>query len=155
MNSLPTFLWKLPPKSQKLMMSVFCSNTLIFAPECWKCTLRDPDLKIFPEGIMCLNHEWARWRESCFLIGYSSGRDGAFLALSQFSIGPTRKNLKVLLKWTGNVHFCTICEIIFLVGRPWKSNIALEKSLKNGCNFLYESWSSWLLVNGPHSSFDT
>ena len=34
------------------MMSVFYSNTLIFAPECWKCTLRGPDLKIFPEGML-------------------------------------------------------------------------------------------------------
>ena len=37
-----------------------------------------------------------------------------------------------------NVHFFTICEILFLVGGPWKSNVVLEKSLKNGCNFLYE-----------------
>ena len=35
-------------KQQNLMMSIFCSNTLIFAPECWKCTLRGPDFKIFP-----------------------------------------------------------------------------------------------------------
>ena len=27
-------------------------------------------------------------------------------------------SLKVLLELTGNVHFCTICEIIFLVGGP-------------------------------------
>ena len=27
-------------------------------------------------------------------------------------------SLKVLLGWTGNVHFCTICEIVFLVGGP-------------------------------------
>ena len=33
------------------------------------------------------------------------------------------------------MHFCTICEIIFLVGGPWKSNVVLEKSLKNGCIF--------------------
>ena len=36
-------------KSQNLMMSVFCSNTLIFAPECWKCILVGPDFKNFPE----------------------------------------------------------------------------------------------------------
>ena len=30
-------------------MSVFCSNTLIFAPECWECILRGSDFKIFPE----------------------------------------------------------------------------------------------------------
>ena len=36
-------------KNQNLMMYVFCSNTLIFAPECWKCILRDADFKIFPE----------------------------------------------------------------------------------------------------------
>ena len=29
-----------------------------------------------------------------------------------------------------NVDFCTICEIMFLVGSPWKSNVVLEKSLK-------------------------
>ena len=26
--------------------------------------------------------------------------------------------LKVLLEWTGNVHFCTVCEIIFLAVGP-------------------------------------
>ena len=31
-----------PQKSQNLMMFVFCSNTIIFTPECWKCTLRGP-----------------------------------------------------------------------------------------------------------------
>ena len=41
-----------PNQSQKLMMSVFCSNTLIFARQCWKCTLRGPDLKIFPKGML-------------------------------------------------------------------------------------------------------
>ena len=30
----------------------------------------------------------------------------------------TVQALKVLLEQTGNVHFCTICEIIFLVGDP-------------------------------------
>ena len=57
MNLPPNFLWKLPPppplppqKQQNLMMSIFCSNTLIFAPECWKSTLRGPDFKIFPGG---------------------------------------------------------------------------------------------------------
>ena len=34
------------------MLSVFYSKfTLIFAPECWKCTLRCPDFKIFPGGM--------------------------------------------------------------------------------------------------------
>ena len=28
-------------------MSVFGSKTLVFAPECWKCTVRSPDLKKF------------------------------------------------------------------------------------------------------------
>ena len=36
-------------KSQNLMMSVFCSNNFIFASECWKCILRGPDFKFFPE----------------------------------------------------------------------------------------------------------
>ena len=38
--------------------------------------------------------------------------------------------LKVLLAWTGNLHFCTICEITFLEGGPWKSNVVLEESFK-------------------------
>ena len=38
-------------KSQNLMLSVFCSNTLIFDPECSKCTLRCPGFKIFPGGM--------------------------------------------------------------------------------------------------------
>ena len=37
-------------KRQNLMMSVFCSKTIIVAPECWKCILRGPDFKIFPGG---------------------------------------------------------------------------------------------------------
>ena len=28
-------------------MSVFCSKTLVLAPEHWKCTLRSPDFKKF------------------------------------------------------------------------------------------------------------
>ena len=28
-------------------MSVFCSKTLVLAPERWKCTLRSPDFKKF------------------------------------------------------------------------------------------------------------
>ena len=28
-------------------MSVFCSKTLVLAPERWKCTLRGPDFKKF------------------------------------------------------------------------------------------------------------
>ena len=31
------------------MMFVFCSNSLIFTPECWKFILRDLDFKIFPK----------------------------------------------------------------------------------------------------------
>ena len=27
-----------------------------------------------------------------------------------------------------------------VVGGPWKSNATLEKSLKNGYNYLYEPW---------------
>ena len=32
-------------------MSVFCSNTLILAPECSKCILRDPNFQNFPGGM--------------------------------------------------------------------------------------------------------
>ena len=46
------FFGNYPPKGQKLMMSVFCANTLI-APECWECNLRGPDFKIFLVG-MCM-----------------------------------------------------------------------------------------------------
>ena len=38
--------------------------------------------------------------------------------------------LKVLSAWTGNLLFCTICEITFLEGGPWKSNVVLEESFK-------------------------
>ena len=31
--------------------------------------------------------------------------------------------------------FSKNCEITFLVGGAWKSNVVLEKSLKIGCNF--------------------
>ena len=30
-------------------MSVFCSNTFIFATECWTYILRGPGFKVFPE----------------------------------------------------------------------------------------------------------
>ena len=33
------------------------------------------------------------------------------------------------------MHFCAICEITFRVDGPLKSNVVLEKSLKNGCYF--------------------
>ena len=67
------FFGKYALQSQNLMMSVFCSNTLIFAPECWKCTLRSPAFKIF-RGVMPLNrtplvtctfsaHKSRLWRE--------------------------------------------------------------------------------------------
>ena len=49
-----------------------------------------------------------------------------------------KQTVQALLEKTGNVHFYTICEIIFLVGVPWKSDVVLEKSLKNGWNVLYE-----------------
>lgn len=32
-------------------MSVFCSNSLIFDPKCWKCILGGLDFKIFPGGM--------------------------------------------------------------------------------------------------------
>ena len=38
--------------------------------------------------------------------------------------------LKVLSVWTRNLLFCTICEITFLEGGPWKSNVVLEESFK-------------------------
>ena len=37
-------------KAIEFNMSVFCSKTLIFAPKCWKCILRGPDLKKFLGG---------------------------------------------------------------------------------------------------------
>ena len=55
------FFGNYPQKSQNLMMSVFCSNALICVPECWKCTLRGPDFKIFPRGI-----SWTHWKLLAF-----------------------------------------------------------------------------------------
>ena len=34
------------------------------------------------------------------------------------SVGANSSSIKVLLEWAGNVCFCTICEITFLVGGP-------------------------------------
>ena len=52
-----------------------------------------------------------------------------------------KQTVQAWLEYSGNVHFCTICKIILLVGGPWKSYVVLEKSLKNGCIFfLYEPW---------------
>ena len=45
--------------------------------------------------------------------------------------GANISNLKVLLEWTGNVHFCTVGKITFLVGGACKPNVVLEKFLKN------------------------
>ena len=39
-------------------------------------------------------------------------------------------SLKVLLEWARRVQFCTICEITFLVGGPWKWNVVLGKFWK-------------------------
>ena len=33
-------------------------------------------------------------------------------------VGAKSSMLKVLLEWTGNVHFCTVSNITFLVGGP-------------------------------------
>ena len=57
-------------------------------------------------------------------------------------------SLKVLLEYWEYVYFCTICEIIFLEGGPWKSNVVLEKSLENGCIFLYEPCWSYAFGRG-------
>ena len=45
------FSLEITPKKANIWCYVFCSNTLIFAPECWKCTLRCPDFKLFPGGM--------------------------------------------------------------------------------------------------------
>ena len=68
------------------------------------------------------------------------------------------KNLVRLVKQTvqalksywnrlGMCIFCRICEIIFLVGGPWKSNVILEKSLRNGCNFCMNPGVNLLSLN--------
>lgn len=51
-NSPPTFLWKSLPKNPTLilMMSVFCSIALIFAPECWKRNSERPRFQNFFQG---------------------------------------------------------------------------------------------------------
>ena len=65
------------------------------------------------------------------------------------------KNVEKLVKQTvqafksyenrlGMWIFVISCKIILLVGGPWK---VLKKSLKNGCNFLYEPWKGVSLWN--------
>ena len=60
------------------MLSVFCSNTLIFAPECWKCTIRCPDFKLFPGDMppdfpsnLCFQHlQVAPWVLSGTILSF-------------------------------------------------------------------------------------
>ena len=40
-------------------------------------------------------------------------------------------------------------KITFLLVGPWKFDVALEKYLKTGCNFLYEPW--WMKQNSHKS----
>ena len=47
-KSIYSFCVPFNKKSPKLMMSVFCSNSLLHAPECRKCILRDPNFQNFP-----------------------------------------------------------------------------------------------------------
>ena len=47
-KSIYSFCVPLNKKSPNLIMSVFCSNSLIHAPECGKCILRDPNFQNFP-----------------------------------------------------------------------------------------------------------
>ena len=47
-KSVYSFCVPLNKKSPKLMTSVFCSNSLIRAPECGKCILRDLNFQNFP-----------------------------------------------------------------------------------------------------------
>ena len=62
-NSPPTFFGNYPDlkrafmsvlslrkRAKNVLMSVFCSKSLIFAPECWKCILRGPEFKLFPRA---------------------------------------------------------------------------------------------------------
>ena len=110
----------------------------------WNITQHSYNIHINWHGV-ALTATWlAQLRE-----GHSAWKDmqGSHSLEKSFNFRECREvgeanssSLEVLLEWTGNIHFCTICEIIFLVGGPWKSNVVLEKSLKNGCNFLYEPW---------------
>ena len=51
MNLLPTFLWKLPRQKPKFNDVCILFEHSNFAPECWKCTLKGPDFKIFSVGM--------------------------------------------------------------------------------------------------------
>ena len=67
--------------------------------------------------------------------------------------GGNSSSLKVLLERTGNGNICTISEISFLLGSPWKSNVVLEKSLKSGWKFFYEPWKTFTFAAPiPHHS---
>ena len=54
------------------------------------------------------------------------------------SVKKTVQALKVLLEWTGNVHFCTICEIAFLVHESGTCGTWSLKSPKLVAIFLYK-----------------
>ena len=72
------------------MMSVFCSNTLIFAPECWKCILR---IQIFPETRACesrLCHEF---------VSFFSYSKAFAIYLKSY------QNPCIVLQWNSKQHF--------------------------------------------------
>ena len=59
-NSPPNFFGNYPSLNRVFVcfyrinvMSVFCTNPLIFAPESWKCTLRGPAFQFFSETRSC------------------------------------------------------------------------------------------------------
>ena len=65
--------------------------------------------------------------------------------------GANSSSLKVLLEWTANVHFWTICEITIQIGGPWKWNVVFEKSSKKnlGINTLInknKDTSNWCRI---------
>ena len=110
------------------MMSVFWSNTLIFAPECWKYVLRGPVFKFFPEACAFSALKSRR----CHTFFSSSPFDTYLILLKTLYRPPKTAILKLKIYWI--LHFIernwklisvmyvpqiTIClvSIIIMVGR--------------------------------------
>ena len=59
-----------------------------------------------------------------------------------------------MLEWTGNVHFCTICEIKSVVGGPWKKPLKVVSIFYINPGTLYPSFQRRLLYHNSNISFN-
>ena len=88
------------------IMSVFCSNILISAPECWKYILRGPVFKFFPH-FQCL--QIASLPHVFFFFAYSKAFATYIILLKTLHRPPKTAILKLKIDW-----------ILHFIERNWK-----------------------------------